>query len=239
MSNKGWIKTYRDQFNSWISKKPFCDGYAWTYLYAKANHKKGMVNFRNEYISVERGQFLTSKLKLQKKYGWTYRHVENFLKALKNDENITYRTTNRYIVITIVNYNKYQGSDEQNGEQNEEQVKNRLGTDLERGNTNKNVKNVKKEDSMSSTVKEIVDYLNKKTNKHFKPTTESTKRLIKARLKEKNTVLFFKWVIDTKCKDWLNDPKMDKFLRPETLFGNKFEGYLEERDITIVEKEGD
>ena len=146
MKNKGWVKFHREQFNHWISKKPFCDGYAWTYLYTRANFKKNMVNFRNEYIEVERGQFLTSKLQLQRIFGWTYRHVENFLLALKNDENITYRTTNRYIVITIINYEFYQGDEEQNEEQNEEQVKNRLGTGLERGNTNKNVlKNVNKE----------------------------------------------------------------------------------------------
>ena len=146
MKNKGWVKFHREQFNHWISKKPFCDGYAWTYLYTRANFKKNMVNFRNEYIEVERGQFLTSKLQLQRIFGWTYRHVENFLLALKNDENITYRMTNRYIVITIINYEFYQGDEEQNEEQNEEQVKNRLGTGLERGNTNKNVlKNVNNE----------------------------------------------------------------------------------------------
>jgi len=146
MKNKGWVKFHREQFNHWISKKPFCDGYAWTYLYTRANFKKNMVNFRNEYIEVERGQFLTSKLQLQRIFGWTYRHVENFLLALKNDENITYRMTNRYIVITIINYEFYQGDEEQNEEQNEEQIRNRLGTDLERGNTNKNVlKNVNNE----------------------------------------------------------------------------------------------
>jgi len=159
MKNKGWVKFHREQFVNWISKKPFCDGYAWTYLYSQANHKKGMVNFRNEYIEVERGQLLTSKLKLQKIFGWTYRHVENFLLALKNDENIRYRTTNRYIVITVVNYEKYQGSDKQNGEQNGEQSKNRLGTEQEqirneatqtrRIKNDKNVNNEKKKKEIS------------------------------------------------------------------------------------------
>lgn len=144
MKNKGWVKLWRDQFNNWVSeRKPWCDGYAWSYLYAQANHKGGTVNFRNEYIPIERGEFLTSKLQLQKKFGWTYRHVENFLKALENDKMVRNRTTNRYILITIINYEKYQGKDDKNDEQNEEQIRNRLGTGLERGNTNKNVKNVK------------------------------------------------------------------------------------------------
>ena len=150
MENKGWVKLWRNQFSSWISKKPFCDGYAWCYLYQKANHKAGMVNFRNEYIKVERGQLLTSKLQLQEIFGWTYRHVENFLKALENDEMIRNRTTNRYIVITILNYDKYQSKEDKSDEQNEEQIMNRLGTDYEQikneatqTRINKNVKNVK------------------------------------------------------------------------------------------------
>ncbi len=55
------------------------------------------------------------------------------MKALENDKMVTYRTTNRYILITIINYEKYQGGDEQNEEQNEEQIRNRLGTDYKRG----------------------------------------------------------------------------------------------------------
>jgi hypothetical protein len=144
MKNKGWVKLWRNQFNNWLSeKKPWCDGYAWTFLYSEANYKKGMANFRNEYIPVDRGQYITSKIKLANKFGWTYRHVGNFLKALENDQMIAYRTTNRYIVVTIINYDKYQGDDNENDEQNEEQIKNRLRTDDERGNTNKNYKNDK------------------------------------------------------------------------------------------------
>lgn len=159
MKNKGWVRLWRDQFNSWISEKPFCDGYAWSYLYSQANHKKGMVNFRNEYIPIERGEFLTSKLQLQKKFGWTYRHVENFLKALENDKMVRNRTTNRYILITIINYEKYQGKDDKNDEQNEEQIRNRLRTGLERGNTNKNeLKNIKNGKKVTS----IYNHWNKK-----------------------------------------------------------------------------
>ena len=138
MADKGWVKLWRDQFNNWISKKPFCDGYAWCYLYQRANHKKGVVNFRNEYIQVERGQLLTSKLQLQEIFGWSYRHVENFLKALENDEMIKCKTTKRYTIITIVNYDKYQGNGEISDEQTsayfgqvEENRAKMLGTDYE------------------------------------------------------------------------------------------------------------
>ena len=41
----------------------------------------------------------------------------------------------------------------------------------------------------------------------------------------------FKKVIDVKSLEWNKDPKMCKYLRPETLFGNKFEGYLNEGGV--------
>ena len=125
MKNKGWTKLYRGQFVHWISKKPFCDGYAWTYLYNQANHKQGMINFRNEYIKVERGQLVTSKTKLQKFFGWTRRHLKNFLTALEKDQMLTCRVTYRYTVITIVKYEVFQGSDIESDTQNDKQVTSR------------------------------------------------------------------------------------------------------------------
>lgn len=75
-------------------------------------------------------------------------------------------------------------------------------------------------------VEEIVDHLNQRAGTHYKPTSASTRKLIKARLKEGFTVDEIKLVIDKKCAEWLNNPSMREYLRPETLFGNKFEGYL-------------
>lgn len=77
---------------------------------------------------------------------------------------------------------------------------------------------------------EIVDHLNKKTGKKFKTTTSSTKKDIKARWNQGFDVDDFKKVIDIKTGEWLNDPKMSKYLRPQTLFGTKFEGYLNQED---------
>lgn len=74
--------------------------------------------------------------------------------------------------------------------------------------------------------KDIVEYLNQKTGKSFKESSSKTKTLIKARLNEGFTLEDFKKVIDIKTEEWLNDSKMNQFLRPETLFSNKFEGYL-------------
>lgn len=86
-----------------------------------------------------------------------------------------------------------------------------------------------KPDSIAISVKTIVDYLNEKTDSHYKATTPKTKQLVQARLKEGFSVDDFKTVIDKKTATWLNDNKMNKYLRPLTLFGTKFEDYLNEK----------
>lgn len=72
----------------------------------------------------------------------------------------------------------------------------------------------------------IVEYLNEKAGTKFKADIRKTRDLIKARLKEGYLDIDFFTVIDTKVKEWINNKEMKKYLRPETLFGTKFEGYL-------------
>jgi uncharacterized phage protein (TIGR02220 family) len=74
----------------------------------------------------------------------------------------------------------------------------------------------------------VVSYLNEKTGKQFKDTTKKTQDLITARLNDNFTEANFFAVIDNKASKWLKDPKMCEYLRPETLFGTKFESYLNE-----------
>lgn len=89
-------------------------------------------------------------------------------------------------------------------------------------NKNKKIK-IKKE-----VYAEIVDYLNEKIGARYSAKSSKTQTLINARMNEGFTLEDFKTVIDKKCNDWLKDTKMSKYLRPETLFGTKFEGYLNE-----------
>lgn len=84
-------------------------------------------------------------------------------------------------------------------------------------------------DGVADKTKTIIDYLNEKTDSHYKATTPKTKQLVQARLKEGFSVDDFKTVIDKKTATWLNDNKMNKYLRPLTLFGTKFEDYLNEK----------
>ena len=74
----------------------------------------------------------------------------------------------------------------------------------------------------------IIDYLNKRTGKKYSVKTKKTAQLIHKLLDNGFTVEDFERVIDFKCKQWLNNEKMNKYLRPRTLFSEKFEDYLNE-----------
>lgn len=78
-------------------------------------------------------------------------------------------------------------------------------------------------------IKYIVNYLNDKTGKSFKATSQQTKKVIKARLKDYSKEDILK-VIDTKTKEWLGT-KFEKYLQPSTLFrASNFENYVNQTE---------
>lgn len=72
-----------------------------------------------------------------------------------------------------------------------------------------------------------ITLLNELTKSAFKPSSKKTRDTIKARVNEGANLEDFEKVIRHKVAAWLNDPKQSQYLRPETLFGPKFEGYLQ------------
>lgn len=121
-----------------------------------------------------------------------------------------------------------------NSKENQEENENKTHQDVNvivnvNDNVDVNVKKISLEE-----IKGIVEYLNIKSNSHYKYSTDKTQTLIKARIKDGFTLDDFKIVIDKKCEEWLGTD-FEKFLRPETLFSNKFEGYLNQK-ITAKKK---
>ena len=72
----------------------------------------------------------------------------------------------------------------------------------------------------------IINYLNEKCGARYHVNSRKTKDLISARFGEGFTRDDFIEMIDFKCAEWMHSEKMRGYLRPETLFGAKFEGYL-------------
>lgn len=75
----------------------------------------------------------------------------------------------------------------------------------------------------------IIDYLNEKTDSHYKHTTNGTQKHIRARWAEGFKLIDFMTVIQNKVDSW-GGTEWEKYLRPSTLFGPKFESYLNEKN---------
>nr|DAM59438.1 MAG TPA: replisome organizer [Caudoviricetes sp.] len=86
--------------------------------------------------------------------------------------------------------------------------------------------------------KEIIEYLNTKTGKNYRDNVQKNKSLIKARWSEGYRLDDFKQVIDNTVTDW-SGTKYAKYLRPETLFGTKFDSYLNQGKVVKREKKTD
>ncbi|NKF05703.1 conserved phage C-terminal domain-containing protein [Clostridium gasigenes] len=102
-----------------------------------------------------------------------------------------------------------------------------------KNNEDENKKNEDKKNLKKEMYEEIIGYLNIKCNKNYKCTTGKTQRCINARIREGHTLDDFKKVIDKKYDEWSKN-SMKVYLRPETLFGTKFERYLTE-DVKDIE----
>jgi len=91
--------------------------------------------------------------------------------------------------------------------------------------TTKKEKNKQK----NEVIAEVIDYLNKKTNSAFKVNVQKNRQVILARLNEGFTLDDFKKVVDTKTEEWSGDRYWSRYLRPTTLFGTRFDGYLNQK----------
>ena len=106
---------------------------------------------------------------------------------------------------------------------------------LQESNTSKNTATI-------TDIKYIIEYLNTKAGKTFRHTTKATQSHINARYAEGFKLEDFKRVIDNQCAKW-KGTEWEQYLRPSTLFGTKFENYLnakpQERNETDGTSAGD
>lgn len=243
---KGFIKLHRDIVNSDIYQMPPLYLRVFERLLLEANHEDAYIPYREKSTNItgkkliKRGERLTSIRHISEWVGW----YERGIFKVPNPKTITtildWLTQNNMIQIynqgnrqethyNIVNYCVYQ--DNTSDESNTQVTEKKQSTDI-----NKNDKNVKNDKNLKDIMlfKEIINYLNEKTGSSYKHNTNKNIELMKARLKEGFTLEDFKKVIDNKVRDWGKEPKqnekdMREYLRPITLFGTKFESYLNQK----------
>lgn len=225
--SSGWICLHRkiQDCMIWDNKEKFDCRSAWIDLLLLANHEDKKTIFDGAAVVVKRGQRITSIRKLAERWHWGIERTTKYLRLLESEGMIIKESDKRRTLLTIVNYSFY--NDMPNTDQYTEPHTDPTQTTMI--NNENNILDIVESDL--TTIKSIIDYLNAKTNKSFKATSDKTKKLMRARLKEGFTEDDFKRVIDNKCSEWLNDPKMNQYLRPETLFGTKFESYLNQKAV--------
>ena len=87
--------------------------------------------------------------------------------------------------------------------------------------------NIQLDNQYDDAIKEIIDYLNIKSNKKFTTKNDFANKWIIELLESDYTINDFKKVIDNKVNEWVDDPDNRKYLRPGTLFNpNNFSKFL-------------
>ena len=217
MTDNGYVifarNTYKNS-KTWKSLNPVQKIVMIT-LIMMTNHKDGQWwdDRGKQWVTVRRGQLITSLDKIKKACGKGV-SVQNIRTAIVNLEKmgfLTNKSTKQYRLIPIENYGFYQCPD--NYQQSNQQKPNKALTTNKNGNKENNIYIA------------AVNYLNKKAGTNYRYTSRATQRLINARVAEGFTEADFKTVIDKKVAEW-QGTDMAKYLRPETLFGAKFESYL-------------
>lgn len=209
-------------FSYWIAKnkandKHFYDGYTWTY-----NSQKALTELFPFWNRAKIQRIISS--------------LENQGLLIKGNYNqLSYDRTTWYALPKFeqsVVQNQTVNCSDLNNEwfKNEQPIP--INYQLTKQLTTENKDIVEQSSTAPIPYEEIVQYLNQKTGKNFKSTSKATQRHIKARFTDGFVLDDFKQVIDKKCSDWLRDQKMKEYLRPETLFGTKFESYLNSKTTT-------
>jgi uncharacterized phage protein (TIGR02220 family) len=240
----GWIKLHRK-----ITQNPvFNDPHLlklWIWCLTEASHKEHEVIVGRQVVKLMPGQFITGRFQLhdamfrgatrdQQKSPKT---VWRWLETLENLDFLTIKTTNKFSLCTVEKWAEYQFNDQQF----DQQVTNKCPTDDQQVTTNNNVKELKEGLIREKKLKplsdepddipysEIINFMNQKCETNYRATGEATKKHIRARWNDGFRLDDFKTVINKKAKEWIRTDQA-KYLRPETLFGNKFEGYLNQRE---------
>ena len=238
----GWIKLYRELGDKPIWLESTSDQRSVLMaLLMMVNYEPNKWEWQGKQYECMPGQVITSLPKIAERSGKGV-SIQNVRTALKRFEKLGFLTdesTNKNRLITIVNWAIYQGSDDEPNRQTNKQLTgnqqaaNRQLTAIKNIRTkegkNKEVKDIVEQELDPIPYREIIDYLNQKAGKSFKHSAAGNKKVIKARWNEGYKLDQFKRVVDNKCQDWLNDEKMSQYLQPSTLFGNKFDQYLNQR----------
>ena len=136
---EGWVKWHRKVLDNPIIMKDKDYFAVWGYLLLKATHKEYDTLFEGKRITLKEGQLIIGRKSIAEKLKIDESKVQRILKMYENEQQIEQQTTPRNRLISILNWNEYQESEQQTAQQ----VNNNCTTSEQQVNTNKNIKNNK------------------------------------------------------------------------------------------------
>lgn len=228
-----WLKLKEDYFNSPKIKKlrKIAGGDTYTIIYLKMQ----LLSIRNEGIITFERIEPSIQEELALKLDEDVENVAVTLNYLQTQGLIDVNDNDEFLLIEASNNI---GSEGQSAERKRRFDKRKEQTVLLGNASVTQEKRISISNSISnsnSIIKEVIDFLNKKISTNYKSSSSKTITSINARLKEGFTLEDFKTVIEKKCREW-KGTDMEKYLRPETLFGTKFESYLNQNIIESAKK---
>lgn len=197
---EGYVKLHRKILENkyWLEPRKKSKFEAWIYLLLRASYKDREIIFGNVDLSLKAGEFITSQLKLAEEWGWNRETVVKYLGRLKADNQVDYKTNNKFTVVSICNWNSYQNGDKENPaielaiEPTSNQHQNQQHADNE-SSTNK--KDNKEKKVKNKDIDDFFSYYLAQTKKNFKLTSDKA-NLIDKRLKEGYTLDQLKQAVD-------------------------------------------
>lgn len=135
---EGWISTYRKILENPIVCKDSDYFAVWMYLLLNATHKESPAIFNKKKIILKKGQLITGRKTIAEKFDISESKVQRILKTFEIEQQIEQQTCSRNRLISIINWNEYQQSEQQI----EQPVNNERTTSEQPVNTNNNDNNI-------------------------------------------------------------------------------------------------
>ena len=118
MSQPGWIKLHRGIADHWLWDCEFSYAQAWIDLLLKACYKPNKLMIKGQLVELKRGQQARSEVTLSREWKWSRGKVRRFINQCEKDGMIECKATHLTSIITICNYDSFQGSDTADGTPN-------------------------------------------------------------------------------------------------------------------------
>ena len=216
MAGNGWVSIHRKIIDHWIYDDPV-KLKAWLTILLMVNYSPSKIIVKGTLFNVRRGESVRSLDTWAELFGkeWDKSKVRRFFLLLNRDNMIVTESERITTRLSVVNYDTWQV--ERNTDETQMKHKRNGGDTVATPNNKDNKK-----------INHIVEFLNQATGRNYNPETPAHRTKITARLNEGYSSSDFEAVISHKAAEWLNDPDYSKYLRPETLFGDKFDGYLQD-----------